>query len=106
MVREETPIAKADSVARVVQSGGRVHTSTEIEKAWYEQGKIALSLSGGQQLQADTVIVQIGFLSAKETFQRLDVRLNDDGITRSTPILKRAGGESLRWETSTATSSW
>ena len=30
-------------------------------------------------MQADYVIVQIGFLSAKETFQRLDLRLNDDG---------------------------
>jgi thioredoxin reductase len=88
VVREETPVAKPDTVARVVQSGGQVHTSTEIKKAWYEQGKIALSLSDGQQLQADTIIVQVGFLSAKETFQRLDVRLNEDGSIAVDPYFE------------------
>ena len=33
----------------------------------------------GDRLVVDYVIVQIGFLSAKETFRRLDLRLNDDG---------------------------
>ena len=38
-----------------------------------------MSLTDGEQLTAATIIVHIGFTSAKETFQRLDVRLNDDG---------------------------
>jgi thioredoxin reductase (NADPH) len=88
VVRGETPVAKADSVARVQQSGGRVHTSTEIEKAWYEGGKIALALSHEQQLLADYIIVQIGFLSAKETFLRLNVRLNDDGSIAVDPYFE------------------
>ncbi len=88
VVREETPIAKADTVNRVIQSGGKVHTSAEIDKAWYEQGEIALSLTGGEQITAGTIIVQIGFLSAKETFQRLDVRLNEDGSIAVDPYFE------------------
>lgn len=88
IVRGESPVAKADSVARVQQSGGSIHVSTEIEKAWYEGGKIALALSNGQQLLADYIIVQIGFLSAKKTFQRLDLRLNDDGSIAVDPYFE------------------
>lgn len=88
VVREESPVAKADSVTRVKQSGGTVHTSTEIEMARYEAGEIALALTNGQQLAADYIIVQIGFLSAKETFQRLDVRLNDDGSIAVDPYFE------------------
>ena len=88
VVREEIPVAKPDTVARVTQSGGNVHTSSEVEKAWYEQGEIALAISGDHILQADTIIVQVGFLSAKETFQRLDVRLNDDGSIAVDPYFE------------------
>jgi len=65
-------------VGRVRESGGKIHISAEVVKAWYQDGEIALELSDGTQLRADYTIVQVGFLSAKETFQRLDVRLNDD----------------------------
>jgi len=61
---------------------------TEVVSAKYEGGAIALTLSSGQQLLADYVIVQIGFLSAKETFQRLDVRLNDDGSIAVDPYFE------------------
>jgi thioredoxin reductase len=37
---------------------------------------------------ADYIVVQIGFLSAKETFQRLDVRLNDDGSIAIDPYFE------------------
>ena len=36
-------------------------------------------LSGDKVVICDLAIVQIGFLSARETFERLDVALNDDG---------------------------
>jgi ferredoxin/flavodoxin---NADP+ reductase len=75
----EAPIAKADTVARVESSGGRVHVPCEITAAVHEGDAIRLTLSSGEELRADYVIVQIGFLSAKETFDRLDVRLNEDG---------------------------
>ncbi len=88
IVRGESPAAKADTVARVQQSGGRVHCTTEITSAEYDAGAMALTLSSGMQIRADTVIVQIGFLSAKETFQRLDVRLNDDGSIAVDPYFE------------------
>ncbi|MCA9232558.1 MAG: NAD(P)/FAD-dependent oxidoreductase [Planctomycetales bacterium] len=88
VVREATPVAKSDSVERVRESGGKVHCSTEVTEAKYQDGEIALQLSDDSQLQADYVIVQVGFLSAKETFQRLDVRLNDDGSLAVDPYFE------------------
>lgn len=79
IVREEVPVGKADTLARVTAAGGRVHVSTEIAAAELAGDAIAVELTNGEKLSCDLAIVQIGFLSAKETFQRLDVRLNDDG---------------------------
>jgi len=44
-----------------------------------EGDQFALDLSNGESVNCDMVIVQIGFLSAKETFKKLDLRLKDDG---------------------------
>ncbi len=88
LVREDVPLAKSDSVARVQSSGGKVHLNCEVSKAWYEAGEIALATSDDQQLEADYIIVQIGFLSAKETFQRLDLRLNEDGSIAVDPYFE------------------
>jgi len=88
IVREETPIGKSDSVDRVKQSGGNIHLATEVVAAEFQGGSMALTLTDGQQLPADYVVVQIGFLSAKETFQRLDVRLNDDGSIAVDPYFE------------------
>jgi thioredoxin reductase len=82
------PVAKSDSVARFEQGGGTVHCQTEILRAWFEGGEIGLEMSSGTQVLADYVIVQIGFLSAKETFQRLDLRLNDDGSITVDPYFE------------------
>lgn len=79
LVRGDDPSGKADTLARVVQSGGVIHTSTEIETAEFAGDSIALGLTDGSRLECQLAIVQIGFLSAKETFQRLDLRLNEDG---------------------------
>ena len=88
VVREETPVGKADSVDRVRESGGRIHLSKEVAEAAFQGGAIALTLTDGQELVADYVVVQIGFLSAKETFQRLDLRLNDDGSIAVDPYFE------------------
>jgi thioredoxin reductase (NADPH) len=88
LVREATPLAKADTVARVMQSGGRVRKSTEVKEACFEGGAVALTLGDGSKLLADYIIVQIGFLSAKETFQRLDVRLNEDSSIAIDPYFE------------------
>ncbi len=88
VVRAAAPAAKADTVERVKQSGGNLHLATEVAAAKFQGGSIALTLTKGQQLPADYVVVQIGFLSAKETFQRLDVRLNDDGSIAVDPYFE------------------
>ena len=79
VVREETPVGKADTLARVKQSGGVVHMSREVASASFVGDELALKLTDGQELRCAHVIVQIGFLSAKDTFERLAVRLNEDG---------------------------
>ena len=79
IVREETPVGKADTLARVEQQGGAVHLSTEIAGATFAADQIRLALTDGSELDVDLIIVQIGFLSAKETFRRLAVKLNANG---------------------------
>ncbi|MEM8943952.1 MAG: NAD(P)/FAD-dependent oxidoreductase [Planctomycetota bacterium] len=88
VVREDTPVGKSDSVDRVRQSGGALHLSSEVASAEYQGGAISLTLTDGKTLTADYVVVQIGFLSAKETFQRLDVRLNGDGSIAVDPYFE------------------
>jgi ferredoxin/flavodoxin---NADP+ reductase len=78
IVREAVPIGKADTLARIRAAGGIVHTSVEILSAISAGEGIRLTLKDQQQLDCALVIVQIGFLSSKETFQRLAVRLNED----------------------------
>jgi thioredoxin reductase len=79
IVREASPIGKADSLARIVEAGGQVHTQVEIATAEFAGNEIALSLTNGEPLRCSLAIVQIGFLSAKDTFERLALVLNDDG---------------------------
>jgi thioredoxin reductase (NADPH) len=79
LVRESEPVGKADTLARVREAGGQIHLSTEVKAAQFAGERMLLSLSNGQRLECDAAIVQIGFLSAKDTFERLGVRLNEDG---------------------------
>ena len=70
---------KETTLNRIVRSGGQVHTSTKITHAEFAGDGIALTLSDSSVLSCDHVIVQIGFLSAEETLERLKIRRNDDG---------------------------
>ena len=88
IVREATPDGKADTLARLKESGGVVRTSTEISDAEFSTDQIRLTLTNGEQLDCAVVIVQIGFLWAKETFERLDVRLNEDGSIAIDPYFE------------------
>jgi thioredoxin reductase len=88
LVREETPIGKDDTLQRIRQTGGIVHTSVEIAAAEFAGDQLRLRLNNGRELLADHVIVQIGFLSAKETFDRLQVRLNMDGSIAVDPYFE------------------
>ncbi len=93
IVREETPVGKADTLRRIVESGGRVHASTEVTGAEFAGDQIKATLTSGDKIDCDVAIVQIGFLSAKETFERLGVQLNDDGSISIDPYFEtsRAG---------------
>lgn len=88
LVREATPVGKADTIHRIKELGGRVRTETEISEAAFQGDHLALTLSTGETIQCAEAIVQIGFLSAKETFERLDLRLNDDGSIAIDPYFE------------------
>ena len=79
IVRGESSRGKADTLARVVDGGGRIHTRSEVANAKFDGDQIEATLNNGSVLRCNYAIVQIGFLSAKETFERLGVQLNDDG---------------------------
>ena len=78
IIREDVPVGKADTMARVESSGGVVHTECEVTAAKFAGDMLELKLSTGDTVKCDMVVVQIGFLSAKDTFQRLEVRLKED----------------------------
>jgi thioredoxin reductase len=88
LIRGETVSGKADTLARVENSGGVAHMSTEVTAAEYAGETIRLTLTDQSRLDCDIAIVQIGFLSAKETFHRLDIRLNDDGSIAIDPYFE------------------
>ncbi|GAB4138050.1 MAG: NAD(P)/FAD-dependent oxidoreductase [Planctomycetaceae bacterium] len=79
LIARREPRGKAGTVERIRECGGTLHIGVEITKAEFAGDQIRLSLTDGTELLCDHVIVQIGFLSAKETFERLNVRMNDDG---------------------------
>ncbi|MBL8850251.1 MAG: NAD(P)/FAD-dependent oxidoreductase [Planctomycetaceae bacterium] len=88
LVREQTPIGKGDSLQQIRELGGRVHTATEIASARFSGDRIELTLTSGPSLLCSLAIVQIGFLSAKDTFQRLNLTLNDDGSISIDPYFE------------------
>ena len=88
VIREATPIGKADTIGRIRELGGRIHTSTEISSAEFSGDDIAVTLTNGNRVECMAAIVQIGFLSAKETFEKLDVKLNTDGSIAIDPYFE------------------
>jgi thioredoxin reductase (NADPH) len=88
IVREETPIGKPDSLARIREAGGVIRTSTEISAARFAGDEIECDLTTGDKLRAALAIVQIGFLSAKDTFERLGLVLNEDGSIAVDPYFE------------------
>jgi ferredoxin/flavodoxin---NADP+ reductase len=88
LVRGPSVEGKQDTLQRVLQTGGRLRTHCEISAAQFAGDDILLSLSDGAELLCSSIIVQIGFLSAKETFQRLELRLNEDGSIAVDPYFE------------------
>ncbi len=88
IIREESPVGKADTVGRIQELGGTIRTAAEVTEAKSQDGQIVSTLSDGTVLASEVAIVQIGFLSAKETFERLAIRLNEDGSIAIDPYFE------------------
>lgn len=88
LIRGEASAGKSDTVRRIKELGGRVQLSTEVTHVEFAGDDIGLTLSSGERIECAAVIVQIGFLSAKQTFQKLKVRLNDDGSIAIDPYFE------------------
>jgi thioredoxin reductase (NADPH) len=88
IVREAEPVGKPDSLARIRDAGGVVRVSTEIAEAEFFGEQLRLKLTTGDAIDCSTVVVQIGFLSAKDTFERLGVQLNEDGSIAIDPYFE------------------
>ena len=88
VVRKKTTVGKSATLDRIKALGGTIHTENEIASARFEGEDIAVELTSGSALHCAHIIVQIGFLSAKETFEKLDMRLNDDGSIAIDPYFE------------------
>jgi NADPH-dependent 2,4-dienoyl-CoA reductase/sulfur reductase-like enzyme len=88
IVREPVPIGKADTAARIADAGGAIRTNVEVKSAAFQGELIRLTLTDGTVLDCSAVVVQIGFLSAKDTFERLGVKLNEDGSISIDPYFE------------------
>jgi len=78
LIRKPQAAGKAESLQRYEKCGGIIRYSTEIASAEYACDQLKLNLNTGDSILCDHVIVQVGFLSDRETFERLKLRLNDD----------------------------
>lgn len=88
IVRTEAPIGKADTLNHVNELGGVIRTSVEITDARLNDAVIHCVLTDGTQIDCQHAIVQIGFLSAKDTFLGLGLKLNDDGAVAIDPYFE------------------
>lgn len=79
VIREKDPVGKIDTLARIKEGGASIYLESEISEVTVDNNKYDLVLSGNEKVSCDLIIVQIGFLSAKDTFKKLDLRLKDDG---------------------------
>lgn len=79
LIRSEKPQGIEETIERVLNSGGNIHTNCEVIDAKCVDSWIDLKLSNGESLKCDMVVIQIGYLAAKDIFKRLNVRLKADG---------------------------
>lgn len=88
IIREAEPAGKPDTLARIRDAGGVVRTRTEVLTAAFAGEQLRLTLSDSDTVDCALAIVQIGFLSAKDTFERVGVRLNEDGSIAIDPYFE------------------
>lgn len=88
LIRGDAPAGKADTLNHVLELGGTVHTSAEITEATLQDSVITAVLNNGTRIDCQHAVVQIGFLSAKDTFLGLGLRLNDEGAVAIDPYFE------------------
>ncbi len=88
LIRDKEANGKAETLGRVKELGGNVRFETEVKSAKFVGDSLALTLTDGDEIECSDVIVQIGFLSAKETFERLNFLLNSDGSIAIDPYFE------------------
>ena len=88
IVRAATPAGKADTLGRIRELNGNIRTSSEVAAARLVEGRIEARLTTDDTILADHAIVQVGFLSARDTFERLQLRLNEDGSIAIDPYFE------------------
>jgi thioredoxin reductase (NADPH) len=88
IVREAVPVGKPDTLARIRNAGATIRVSVEIVNVELAGEQIQVTLSDGEKVRCSLAIVQIGFLSAKDTFERLKLKLNEDGSIAIDPYFE------------------
>ena len=88
VVRGDAVVGKADTLSHVCELGGTIHLSEEIQTATLEGDQIFCRLNGGVELRCEQAVVQIGFLSAKDTFEGLGLQLKPDGSIAIDPYFE------------------
>jgi len=88
IIREAVPVGKPDTLARIQNAGATVRVAVEMVNVELAGQQIQITLSDGERVRCSLVIVQIGFLSAKETFERLRLKLNEDGSIAIDPYFE------------------
>jgi thioredoxin reductase (NADPH) len=88
IVREAVPVGKPDTLARIRNAGATIRVSVEIVNVELAGEQIQITLSDSEKVRCSLAIVQIGFLSAKDTFERLKLKLNEDGSIAIDPYFE------------------
>jgi thioredoxin reductase (NADPH) len=79
VIREENPIGKASTLDDVKNHGGQIFTSSEVENATLVDNRLSLELNSKKSILCDFILVQIGFLSAKQLLSDLNLDQKSDG---------------------------
>jgi thioredoxin reductase (NADPH) len=79
IIRGERSRGKQSSYTQIAQSNVRILLNTEIKDAQLIDNEIELTLTNNDTISAHCIIVQIGYLSAKDLFKNLNVTTKSDG---------------------------
>ena len=78
IAREEALTADPGARARLRDVPCRVHTGCEITGAEIDGDRLVVEFDGSDRTRCDRVIVQLGYRSSREVFERFEVDLDED----------------------------